>query len=107
MPNHTNSDMFFGVPFTFVPFSVQQVHKALKCLNQRKPPGPDLIEPYFVKMAGDFIAQPLTILFNLSIENKEIPSVWKSGFVVPILKGGDPAVFTNYRPISNLCVKNP
>lgn len=93
----TNPQIFSGDCFNFVPFTVQQVHKALKTLNHRKPPGPDLIEPYFLKMAADFVAQPLTILFNLSIESKEIPSVWKSAFVVPLLKGGDPAVLTNYR----------
>ena len=65
-----------SVLFT-VPFTVKQVHKALKTLDHRKPPGPDLIEPYFLQIAADFVAQPLTIVFNLSIENKEIPSIWK------------------------------
>uniref|UniRef100_A0A669B412 Reverse transcriptase domain-containing protein n=1 Tax=Oreochromis niloticus TaxID=8128 RepID=A0A669B412_ORENI len=62
------------------------------------------MEPYFLKLAADYIAEPLSILFNLSITTKEIPSVWKSAFVLPLLKGGDPSVLTNYRPISNLCV---
>uniref|UniRef100_A0A669EJS2 Reverse transcriptase domain-containing protein n=1 Tax=Oreochromis niloticus TaxID=8128 RepID=A0A669EJS2_ORENI len=96
--------IYSGEFFEFSPFSVQEVHKALKALDQKKPPGPDLIEPYFLKTAADYIAQPLTILFNLSIQNNEIPFVWKSACVTPILKGGDPAILTNYRPISNLCV---
>lgn len=100
----TYSSVFSGEPFNFVSFTVQQVHGALKALDHRKPPGPDLIEPYFLKKAADFVAEPLTILFNLSIQNNEIPSVWKSAFVTPLFKGGDPAVLTNYRPISNLCV---
>lgn len=99
----TDSPLFSGDLLSFDPFTVQQVHKALKELDHWKPPGPDLIEPYFLKLAADFVAQPLTLLYNLSIENKEIPSVWKSAFVTPLLKGGDPAVLTNYRPISNLC----
>uniref|UniRef100_A0A3B3DM95 Reverse transcriptase domain-containing protein n=2 Tax=Oryzias melastigma TaxID=30732 RepID=A0A3B3DM95_ORYME len=90
--------------FNFVPFSSFEVHKALKALDSRKPPGPDLIESYFLKLAADYVAQPLSILFNLSIQTKEIPAVWKSAFVFPLLKGGDPTVLTNYRPISNLCV---
>lgn len=96
--------MFSGDRFNFVPFSVYEVHKALKALDHRKPPGPDLMEPYFLKLAADYLAEPLSILFNLSIKTKEIPSVWKSAFVLPLLKGGDPSVLTNYRPISNLCV---
>lgn len=35
---------------------------------------------------------------------KEIPSAWKSAFVLPLLKQGDPAILTNYRPISDLSV---
>lgn len=33
-----------------------------------------------------------------------IPSSWKSAFVLPLLKGGDPSVLDNYRPISRLSV---
>lgn len=99
----TDPPVFSGEPFNFVSFTVQQVHGALKALDHRKPPGPDLIEPYFLKKAADFVAEPLN-LFNLSIQNNEIPSVWKSAFVTPLFKGGDPAVLTNYRLISNLCV---
>lgn len=32
-----------GQTFSFLPFSVQVVHKALKSLDQRKPAGPDLL----------------------------------------------------------------
>lgn len=99
----TESPMFSGDPFKFAPFTVLEVHKALKTLDHRKPPGPDMMEPYFLKLAANFIAEPLSILFNLSIKTKEIPSVWKSAFILPLLKGGDPAVLSNYRPISNLC----
>uniref|UniRef100_A0A8C6KGR8 Reverse transcriptase domain-containing protein n=1 Tax=Nothobranchius furzeri TaxID=105023 RepID=A0A8C6KGR8_NOTFU len=95
---------FSGAPFNFKPFTVHEVHKALKSIDHRKPPGPDFMEPYFLKMAEDYVAEPLSILFNLSINSKEIPSQWKSAYVLPLLKGGDPAVLTNYRPISNLSV---
>ena len=33
--------------FNFTPFTKQEVHKALHALNPGKPPGPDLVEPYF------------------------------------------------------------
>lgn len=57
-----------------------------------------------MKLAADFVAVPLTYLFNLTVENEEIPRIWKSAFVIPLLKGGDPAILNNYRPISNLSV---
>lgn len=34
----------------------------------------------------------------------EIPKLWKSAFVLPLLKGGDPSLLDNYRPISKLSV---
>ena len=88
--------------FSFLPFSVQVVHKALKSLDQRKPAGPDLLDPCFLNLAADFIAEPLTSLFNLTLECNEIPKIWKSAFVLPLLKGGDPTLLNNYRPISKL-----
>lgn len=97
---------YTGQPFN-LPFSIQEVHKAfkaLKALDHRKSSGPDLIDSYFLKPVADFVAEPLTNLFNLTVEKNEIPSVWKSAFVLPLLKGVDPAILTNYRPISNLSV---
>ncbi len=43
-------------------------------------------------------------LFNLSLSTKEIPQIWKSAFVVPLLKGGVPTLLDNYRHISKLCI---
>ena len=83
-------------------FSVREVHKALKSLDQRKPAGPDLLDPCFLNLAADFIAEPLAYLFNLTLECNEIPKIWKSAFVLPLLKGGDRTLLNNYRPISNL-----
>lgn len=96
--------VFSGQPFNFVPFTVQEVHRALKNLDPKKSAGPDHIDPYFLNVAADFIVRPLTCLLNMTLENKEIPKTWKSAFVLPILKGGDPAILNNYRPISNLSV---
>lgn len=90
--------------FNLTPFLVADVQKALKGLAPEKPPGPDLIEPYFLKIAADCVAQPLTYLFNLTLESNTIPKIWKSAFVCPLLKGGDPSNLNNYRPISNLSV---
>ncbi len=56
-----------------------------------------------MRTAADFIAEPLCHIFNLTISENEIPSIWKSAYVLPLLKGGDPSVVNNYRPISKLC----
>lgn len=72
-------------------------------MNPNKPAGPDQLDPYFLKLVADFIAEPLTYIFNLSLLNNEIPAIWKSAYGFPLLKG-DPSDVNNYRPISKLCV---
>lgn len=54
--------------FSFKPLSVSEVHKALTLLDIRKSAGPDNLEPYSLQLASDFIAPPLTYLFNLSLD---------------------------------------
>lgn len=51
--------------FYFIQFSVSDVHKALIQLDPKKPTGPDKLEPFYLKVAADFIAEPLAYLFNL------------------------------------------
>ncbi len=90
--------------FSFSPITVSDVNKALKHLDKTKSAGPDKLDPYFLKLAANFIAVPLTNIFNLCLNTNVIPSLWKSAFVVPLLKGGDPSIINNYRPISKLSV---
>ena len=46
----------------------------------------------------------LTHLCNLSVQGADIPAIWKSAHVIPILKPGKPANQAgSYRPISLLC----
>ena len=75
-------------PFSFTPFTVDVVREALTKLDPTKPAGPDNVEPFFLKIAAEFIAPPLTTLFNLSLSTNTIPKLWKSAYVLPLLKGG-------------------
>ena len=88
--------------FNLRPFSVHEVHEALLSLDPKKPAGPDNLGPYYLKLAADFIAEPLTCIYNLTLTTKEIPKIWKMAHVFPLLKGGEPSSLNNYRPISNL-----
>lgn len=89
-------------PFCLKPFSVADVKTALIALDPSKSPGPDTLEHYFLQIAADFIAEPIAIIFNQTLVNNEIPRIWKSAYVLPLLKGGDYACLDNYRPISKL-----
>ena len=55
-----------------------------------------------LKLAADFIAEPLTNIYNSTLTIKRIPETWKMAHVLPLLKGGEPSSLNNYRPISNL-----
>ena len=69
-----------------------------------KPSGPDHLEPRFLKLAADLLAESLTHLFNLSLATNKIPKIWRAAYVRPLLKGGDPTIWNHYRPLSNLSV---
>ena len=51
-------------PFNFTFIEAIEVHKALQHLDPHKSAGPDKLPPHFLKLAADFIAAPLTYLFN-------------------------------------------
>ncbi len=90
------------IDFDFVPIAMQEVYDALRRLNTKKSSGPDGLDPYFLNIAAEHIAEPLTHIFNLTIETGLIPSVLKSAYVTPLLKGGDRSNPNKYRPISKL-----
>ena len=48
----------------------------------------------------DELAPALAVLFQLSMDQGEIPQDWKQALVVPILKNGDKHQPSNYRPVS-------
>ncbi|MCG7876874.1 MAG: hypothetical protein N0C90_11145, partial [Candidatus Thiodiazotropha endolucinida] len=48
------------------------------------------------------VSLPVASLFNYSLNCGVVPDCFKESHVCPILKGGDPAMASNYRPISLL-----
>jgi hypothetical protein len=60
--------------------------------------GPDDVPGHVYKFHAEFLAGPLAIIFNKSLQQCCIPAVWKSANVVPIPKSKD-----EFRPISLLC----
>ena len=83
------------------------VRKLLHNINPHKASGPDNIPTRFLKDYADTITPALTLLFNASLEQGTVPSVWKKANVSPIFKKGDRSNPANYRPISltSVCSK--
>lgn len=77
----------------------------LEIINKFKPTkstGCDDISNYIIKKVCREISKPLTTIFNLSLSSGTFPDKLKIAKVIPIFKKEDPALFSNYRPVSLL-----
>ena len=67
-------------------------------------PGYDDIPSSLIKMSLPYTTIPLAYICNMSLSEGVFPEVCKVANVVPLFKSGDPMMFSNYRPVSLLCV---
>ena len=53
------------------------------------------------------VAPALTIIFQASLNQGQVPDDWRSAYVTPVFKKGDKAKASNYRPVSptSVCCK--
>jgi len=80
--------------------SVDAVKSRLEKLREDKSLGDDDFSPRLLKMISDEIALPVTILFNQSMIEGDVPLDWRSANVMPIFKKGSRNQPENYRPVS-------
>ena len=72
--SHQSADNFVSdcdqhtVKFKFCIFSVSSVLAQLQTLNIKKATGPDGISAYFLRSVAEELAEPLTFIFNMSIQ---------------------------------------
>ena len=79
--------------------------KELQKIDVNKAAGLDDLHPRLLKSAAPCIAEPLTHILNKSLNSGCFPSDFKNAKIVPVPKGGDSSVLSNFRPISLLsCV---
>ena len=64
--------------------------------------GIDAISTKLIKMIGDDIAGPLTLIINQSLSTGVFPDKLKIAKVIPLYKKDDPHLVDNFRPISLL-----
>ena len=84
------------------PFTIDiKTIRRIRANGKNKSVGPDCIPGEILKMGGEIIMiLYLAQLLEVTINNGILPQDWKRATVVPIHKGGDGLLVTNYRPVS-------
>ena len=84
-----------------VQMTEEKVKSVIENLDENAAAGPDGIPPFLVKQLKDELIEPLTTLFQASIEQSRIPDEWRLAVVTPIYKNkGKKSDPCNYRPVS-------
>ena len=91
-------------PCTFVCESVSynEILNAIYDFNNSKCSSVDNFSNWLLKHCKFELVNPLLHIFNLSFSQGIFPSKLKCAKVIPLFKGNDPFLLTNYRPISLL-----
>ena len=72
-----------------VHFIPNDVYHELVNLDVSKACGPDHMTPKLLKLSAEFISEPLSKLFNLSMSSGSLPRDWTIANVIPIHKKGE------------------
>ncbi len=89
-----------SLPDEFI-ISIEDVEKQLLRTNIRKASGPDHIPNWIIKDMAAILAPPVCAIFNSSLQNGVVPSLWKSAEVISLPKVSPPRVIEqDLRPIS-------
>ncbi len=82
-------------------FTRRELDVAITKIRKGKAPGPDQIAPDFLVHLPDTARTTLLKLYNHIWKESHIPTQWKTGIIVPILKNGkDKKLAASYRPIT-------
>ncbi|XP_065639615.1 uncharacterized protein LOC136072344 [Hydra vulgaris] len=76
------------------------VKSYLSKLDINKSSGYDEVNPYVLKVCSESFSIPLSIIYQQSLTNSDIPNLWKMANVSPIFKNGCKLQAINYRPVS-------
>ncbi len=78
----------------------EDVKQKLDKLKTDKSPGVDEIHPLLLRELREEIAQPLSEIFQASLETGKVPDDWRSANITSLFKKGRRSDSQNYRPIS-------
>ena len=83
-------------------FTKDDILRIVNNLDPNKGHGHDEISIRMLKIRGDSICRPLSIIFKTCLRTGIFPLEWKKANIVPIHKKADKQTVLNYRPVSLL-----
>ena len=84
-----------------MPFSMNELTKAIKKSKKKGAAGPDDIPPTFLKALKANALTELLDIFNSSFNGADVPQTWRNATIIPLLKAGKPASrLDSFRPVS-------
>jgi hypothetical protein len=86
-----------GDPFTT---DTKIFRRKIKAIGKNKSVGPGWLSGEILKMVEEVMIPYLARLLDIIMNNGTLPGDWKRATVIPIHKGGDRSLVTNYRPVS-------
>ncbi len=81
-------------------FDEQSVVQCLKKCKPKKSPGPDNISGHLLKTCAEQLGPIFNHIFNLSLAQQRLPSLWKQSTVVPVAKNSNPKSLNDFRPVA-------
>ena len=87
-----------------ITINAQGVLKQLQSLDKSKGAGPDGLSPGLLRFLASYIYQPLSLIFQYSLDTGQVPREWRHANVIPVYKNGSRTDPLNYRPISMTCI---
>ncbi|CAB4017816.1 RNA-directed DNA polymerase from mobile element jockey, partial [Paramuricea clavata] len=88
-------------PTVLYPISIVDVESRLKAVKSNKAPGPDSLPNWILNNFSMEISEPVTMIFNASIKQAQVPMQWKEANVVPVPKTSSVTdISSDLRPIS-------
>lgn len=79
------------------------IEEAIKNLPNNLVAGPDNIPNIFIKNCLESLITPITNILKSSLNEAEVPVIWKQSFVRPIFKNGNKSDIKNYRGVAIQC----
>jgi hypothetical protein len=84
-------------PFTI---DIKTIRRRIRKIGKNKSVGPDRVPGEILKMGGEAMIPYLVRLLEITMNNSTLPGDWRRATVVPVHKGGDRSLASNYRPVS-------